>query len=234
MARRALTLPIDATTMAPINVGIIGIDHGHIYGMVEAAERGGARLVSFYAREPHLAAPFARRYPGATQVSDERAILEEPRIQLVLSSVTPDERAPLGIRVMQHGKDFMVDKPGATTLAQLDQVRRVQARTRRIYSVVYGERLENGATVRAGDLVRDGAIGQVIQTIGLGPHRIHPPDRPAWFWDPNRHGGILCDIGAHQTDQFLYFTGSTRAEIVASQARNVRHAEHPGFQDFGD
>ena len=135
---------------------------------------------------------------------------------------------------MQHGKDYMVDKPGVTTLAQLAEVRRVQAATKRIYSIVYSERFENGATVHAGELVHGGAIGKVIQTIGFGPHRIHPPDRPDWFWDPRQYGGILCDIGSHQFDQFLFFTGSTRGEIVAAQVRNVRHPEHPAFQDFGD
>ena len=85
------------------------------------------------ARERELAALFAHPYPAARQKSDERAILEDPSIQLVVSSITPDERAPLGIRVMEHGKDFLSDKPGLTTLAQLADVRQVQSATRRIY-----------------------------------------------------------------------------------------------------
>ena len=167
-------------------------------------------------------------------MSDERAVLEDSTLQLVLSSIVPDERAPLGVRVMRAGKDYMADKPGITTLEQLADVRRVQSETGRIYSILYSERLENAATVRAGQLVQAGAIGRVVQTVGLGPHRVHPPERPAWFWDPRRHGGILCDIGSHQVDQFLFFTGSTSAEVVAAQVRNVKHAQHPGFQDFGD
>jgi len=222
------------TAAGRIKFGVVGMNHGHIYGMVDAAIRGGGDLVAFHAREPDLAAEFARKYPTAKRVADERAILDDASIQLVLSAITPDERGPLGIRVMQHGKDYMVDKPGLTMLTQLAEVRRVQAATKRIYSVVYSERFENGATVRAGELVQSGAIGKVIQTVGLGPHRIHPPERPDWFWDPKRYGGIICDIGAHQFDQFLFFTGSTSAEIVAAQVRNVRHPEHPAFQDFGD
>src|SRR5690606_428889 len=109
---------------------------------------------------------------------EEQAILDDPAIQLVLSSIIPVERAPLGIRVMEHGKDFMADKPGITTLEQLAEVRKSQAATKRIYSICYSERLENKATVRAGELVASGAIGRVIQTVGLGPHRINPPDRP--------------------------------------------------------
>lgn len=190
--------------------------------------------MAFHANEPELAAEFARLHPNARPVSDHRAILEDASIQLVVSSIVPSERAGLGIRVMRAGKDFMSDKPGATTLAQLGDVRRVQAETKRIYSILYSERLESAATVRAGELVKQGAIGKVVQTIGLGPHRIHPPHRPEWFWDPAKFGGILCDIGSHQFDQFLFFTGSTCGEIVASQVRNACHLDRPGFQDFGD
>ena len=217
-----------------IRFAVIGMNHSHIYGQVDAVIRGGGELVSFHATEPDLSAEFATHYPAARRVGDERAILEDASIQLVVSATVPNERAPLGIRVMRAGKDYMSDKPGITTLEQLAEVRRVQAETKRIYSILYSERLENGATIRAGELVQQGAIGKVIQTIGLGPHRIHPPDRPEWFWDPTRFGGIICDIGSHQFDQFLFFTGSTRGEIVASQVRNVRHPEHAGFQDFGD
>jgi predicted dehydrogenase len=135
---------------------------------------------------------------------------------------------------MRHGKDFMVDKPGMTTLEQLAEVRRVQAETKRIYSILYSERHENKATVRAGELVKAGAIGTVIQTVGLGPHRMNPKTRPAWFFERERYGGILCDIASHQFDQFLVFTGSTRAGVVASQVGNVRHPEYPGLEDFGD
>jgi predicted dehydrogenase len=199
-------------------------------------QRGGGELVSYYIKEPDLAAAFAKRYPNAKAVSDERAILDDKSIQLVVSASIPDERAPLGIRVMKAGKDFMVDKPGITSMAQLEEARRVQAETKRIYSILFSERLEVAAAVRAGELVKAGAIGTVIQTVGLGPHQIiqRGATRPDWFWDPARYGGILTDIGSHQFDQFLFFTGSTSGEIVASQVRNVRHPEHPKFQDFGD
>jgi predicted dehydrogenase len=190
--------------------------------------------VSVYAKEPDLLEPFRKRFPQAALARSESEVLEDRSIQLVLSAAIPDERAPLGIRVMQHGKDYMVDKPGVTTLEQLAEVRRVQAETRRIYSIMYSERLENRATVKAGELVKGGAIGRVVQTIGLGPHRMNAKTRPAWFFERARFGGILCDIGSHQADQFLYFTGSTRAEVVAAQVANVNNRQYPSFEDFGD
>jgi predicted dehydrogenase len=217
-----------------INFSVIGINHGHIYGQVKALLRAGARLASFYAPEPELAAPFAQAFPQAGRARSEAEILEDPTIHLIVTAGIPCERAPLGIRAMRHGKDFMTDKPGFTTLEQLAEARRAQAETKRIYSVCYSERLENGAAVKAGELVQAGAIGRVIQTVGLGPHRANLPTRPAWFFQREKYGGILCDIGSHQADQFLFFTGSTEAEVVAAQIGNFGHPQYPELEDFGD
>lgn len=217
-----------------IKFAVIGMNHGHIYGQVEAVMRGGGELVSFFAKEADLTAAFAKRYPNAKQAKSETEILEDKSIQLVLSSGIPDERGPLGVRVMKAGKDYMVDKPGLTTLEQLAEVRKVQKETKRIYSIMYSERLENRATVKAGELIKEGIIGKVVQTIGLGPHRMNANTRPEWFFDKKRFGGIICDIASHQFDQYLFFTNSTKAQVVASQVGNVNHPQYPKFEDFGD
>jgi predicted dehydrogenase len=217
-----------------IKFAVIGINHGHINSQTEAVLRGGGELVAMYAKEPDLTADFVKRFPQAKVARSEQEILDDKSIQLVVSAAIPNERAPLGIRAMNAGKDYMSDKPGITTLAQLAEVRKVQAATRRIYSIMYSERFENRATVKAGDLVKAGAIGKVVQTIGLGPHRTNLSTRPPWFFEREKYGGILCDIASHQADQFLFFTGSTKADVVASQVGNLNHAKYPGLEDFGD
>jgi predicted dehydrogenase len=230
-------------TTAPnrIKFAVIGIDHPHIYGMTDAIKRGGGELVALYAKDPGMTAAFLKAYPEAKQAKNENEILEDPAIQLVLSSGIPDERAPLGIRVMQHGKDYLTDKPGIISLEQLAAVKKVQKETKRIYSIMYSERFENKGTEKASQLVKAGAIGQVIQTINLAPHRINNnigktglAVRPDWFWDKKRYGGILADIGSHQFDQYLHFTGSTEAQVLLSQVGNVHHPDKPLFEDFGD
>jgi predicted dehydrogenase len=224
----------DSRVKRPLKFSVIGVNHDHIYVQVEAARRGGGELVSFYAKEPELAANFNKHYPAVKLARSEKEILEDPSIKLILSASIPADRAPLGMEVLRHGKDFMVDKPGMPSLEQLAEVRSAQKSTQRIYSIMYSERFENRATVHAADMVRAGAIGRVLQTIGTGPHRMNPSQRPPWFFERERYGGILCDIGSHQFDQFLYFTNSTKAEIVASQIGNLNHPQYPGVEDFGD
>jgi len=226
----------------PIKFAVCGMSHDHIYGMVGAIQRGGGILTAAYGAEPDKVAAFQKKFPDVKMVASEEAILDDPSIQLVLSSTIPNQRAALGVKVMKRGKDYLSDKPGLTTLEQLAEVRKTIAETKRIYGILYSEMLEVPAAVRAGQLVQAGAIGRVIQTINIAPHQIFQKGgdagggsgRPDWFWEPEKYGGILCDIGSHQVYQFLYFTQSDKAEVGESQIANVSHPDHPKFQDFGD
>jgi predicted dehydrogenase len=220
-----------------IKFAVIGVDHNHILSITSAMQRGGGQLVSVFSPNtayPKGLADFQARFPNAKVARSEDEILNDPEIKLVCSALIPDQRAPLGIRVMRHGKDYLADKPGIVTLEQLAEVRKVIKETGRIYGILFSERLEVKAAVKAGELVKAGAIGKVVQTVNLAPHQVNAPTRPDWFWDPARYGGILCDIGSHQVDQFVFYTGSTVADVAASQVANVHYPQYPKFQDFGD
>lgn len=217
-----------------VRFAVMHINHPHIYAQVTALLNAGGELVSLYAPEDDLAAAFLEKYPHVKRVAAKNEILEDQTIQVVVTSGIPCERAPLGIEVMRAGKDFMSDKPGATSFEQLEEARRVQAETGRIYSIMYAERLDNPASVKAINLVKEGAIGRVIHTIGTGPHRIGAKNRPPWFFVKKQYGGILVDIASHQIDQYLAITGATDAEIVTSQVANWAFPQYPELEDFGD
>src|SRR3984957_12755223 len=232
----------DAKPKYSIKFSVCGMSHDHIYGMIGAVQRGGGTLVSAWGGEEDKLTAFKKRFPDVKIVATQDEIINDPGTQLILSSQIANERAAIGIRAMKHGKDFLSDKPGVTTLEPLAAIRKTIAETKKIYAILYSERLEVKAAVKAGELVQAGAIGKVIQTINIAPHQIfqHAGDagggggRPDWFWNPVQYGGILCDIGSHQVDQFLFYTGSTEAEVGESQIANVNHPNRPNFQDFGD
>ena len=220
--------------MTDIKFAAIGINHSHIYGQVECLKRAGAQFVAFHAVEDDLAAAFAEKFPEARRVSEAREILEDETIAVITTAAIPGDRAAISIAAMRAGKDVLSDKPGMTTFAQLEEIKQVQAETGRIYSVIYSEHFEVRATVEAGNLIAQGAIGQVINTVGLGPHAIRNNQRPDWFFERARYGGILCDIGSHQFEQFLFFSGAMDAEIVSASVANRAHPDKPGLQDVGD
>jgi predicted dehydrogenase len=217
-----------------IRFAAVGLNHGHIYGQVSTLLAAGAELAWVYADEPELLAQFQRKFPDCKVARSYQEILDDESVQVVTTAAIPSERAAVCIAAMRHDKDVLSDKPGFTTFEQLEETRRVQQETERIYSILFGERLENPATLRAGELVKNGAIGKVVQTMGWGPHRISLDARAPWFFEREKYGGILCDIGSHQCDQYLYFSGAREVEIQSAQVGNVVHAEYSELEDFGD
>jgi predicted dehydrogenase len=220
--------------MTGFRFAAIGINHDHIHGLMRCMLAAGGTCAGLHAVEDDLAAAFAARYPGIPRLADRRAILDAPDIQLIVTAAIPGDRAALGIEAMRHGKDVLVDKPGALTLEELADLRAVQAETGRFYTIFYSEHLEQPSTVKAGELVAAGAIGRVVNTVGLGPHRMRRATRPAWFFDRHRGGAILADIASHQCEQFLFFAGAAEAEVLSATVGNHRLPDLPRFQDVGD
>ena len=183
---------------------------------------------------PATQAGLVKRFPDVPRAGTMEEILDDPSIGLVLIAAIPCDRAELAIRCMERGKDVMLDKPGCTTLEDLARIRAAVAKTGRIWSVDFSERFEVPAVIRAEELVRAGEIGKVVQTIGIGPHRLNRALRDSWFFDDKKYGGILCDIASHQVDQFLAFTDSKDAEIVSAAVGNFANPGDPGLQDFGE
>lgn len=215
--------------------GAIGIDHRHVFGMAANLIAEGATFAGWWTEgTPETLLGFVERFPDVPRVAQAEAVLTDPDIALIVISCVPRDRAELAIRAMEAGKDVMVDKPGCTTLAQLAAVQACAARTGRIWSVDFSERFEVPSVTRAAELVAEGAIGRVVQTVGLGPHRLNRATRPAWFFERDAYGGILTDIASHQIDQFLFFTGSTDAEITLASVANYANPGDAGLQDFGE
>ncbi|TBX28320.1 Gfo/Idh/MocA family protein [Nioella sediminis] len=221
--------------MTALRFAAIGIDHRHIYGMAANMIAAGAEFAGWWTEgHPGTEAGFVERFADVPRADNVQALLDDPSINLILLSGIPRDRAEMAIRAMQAGKDVLTDKPGCTTMEQLDAIKATVAATGRIWSIDFSERFEVPAVTRAAELVAEGAIGRVIQTLGIGPHRLNRDTRPDWFFDREAYGGIITDIASHQIDQFLYFTGSTDAEVTLASVANYANPNDPGLQDFAE
>jgi Predicted dehydrogenases and related proteins len=210
------------------------LDHGHIYGMSNGLTEAGADLRYVYDPNPKLVEAFLKKFPQAKPVDSLERIFDDPEVKMVASAAVSCDRADIGFKVLRAGRDYFTDKPLFTELDKLEEARKVVVETGRKFMGYFSERLHVECAVKAGEFIKEGRIGRVVQVLGMGPHRINIPSRPEWFFDLPRYGGILCDIGSHQIEQFLYYTGATDATVSYSRVANYRYKEYPGLQDFGD
>lgn len=215
-------------------IAAVALDHGHIYGMVNGLLEAGADIKWVYDADPARAEAFKNTYPQVRIASSEEEVLSDPEVRLVAGAAVTSRRCALGLRVMEAGKDYFTDKAPFTTLEQLEQARAKVRETGRKYMVYYSERIHVESAVYAGQLIDAGAIGRVVQVTGFGPHRLNAPARPEWFFRKEQYGGILCDIGSHQIEQFLYYAGCKNAEVLHSKIANYSCPQYPELDDFGD
>jgi predicted dehydrogenase len=227
--------PIPAPVVSPggFVFGAVRLDHGHIYGMSEGLAAAGATLKWVYDPDPAKVAAFRERFPDVRVARSEEEVFDDDEVRLVAGAAVTSERCALGLRAIEAGKDYFTDKAPLTTLEQLAAAREATARTGRKYAVYYSERIHVEAAVLAGQLIDAGAIGRVVQVMGLGPHRLGT-GRPDWFFEKEKYGGILCDIGSHNFEQMLHYAGAKDAEVGYSAIANYHHPEHPELDDFGE
>lgn len=210
------------------------LNHGHIYGQCNGLTEAGGELAYVYDPDPKRIAAFCQKFPQAKPVDAFERILDDPTIHMVAAAAVPCDRGSIGCRVLHAAKDYFTDKTPFTTLEQLAAAREAAAQTRRRYMVYYSERLHVECAVFAGELIAQGAIGKVVQVVGFGPHQLNAPSRPAWFFERAKYGGILCDIGSHQFEQFLFYAGATDATVLSATVANRNNPEHPELEDFGE
>ena len=212
----------------------MALDHGHIFGMVANLVQAGGVLKLIYDTNPKKVELLRRQYPQAQIASSADEILQDPDVMLVAAAAIPSQRCELGLQVLAHGKDYFTDKTPFTSLDQLHQARQAVLTTGRKYACCYSERLQNEAAEYALELVAGGVIGDVIQVLGLGPHRLNAPARPDWFFRKALYGGIICDIGSHQAEQYLAYSGATGATVTMAHAANYANPDYPELEDFGE
>ncbi|WP_375295204.1 Gfo/Idh/MocA family protein [Paenibacillus sp.] len=210
------------------------LEHGHIYGQCNGLVEAGGTLKWVYDPDPKKVEAFVAKYPGVRVASSLDEILQDADVRLVAGAAIPSERCALGLTVMEHGKDYFTDKTPFTSLEQVEAAREAATATSQKYMVYYSERLHVESAVFAGQLIADGAIGRVVQVIGTGPHRLNAPSRPDWFFKKAQYGGILCDIGSHQIEQFLFYAGCSDARVASSKVANYHNKDYPELEDFGD
>ena len=215
-------------------VAAVGLDHGHIYGMMNGLVEAGATPKWVHDPDQGLVTKFLETYPQAKAARSRREIYDDPDVKLVASACVPCDRGPLGVEAMRAGKDYFVDKAPFTALEQLTEAKQAVAETGKKYAVYYSERLHTECSIYAGNLIQEGAIGRVLQVIGTGPHRLGAANRPQWFFERRRYGGILIDIGSHQIEQFLHFAGAADATVESARVANYNNNQWPELEDFGD
>lgn len=209
-------------------------DHGHIFGQTNGLAEAGGVCKWAWDPDPDRLADFCKKYPEATPASSFEEILEDPEVHLVTAAAVPSDRCRIGLQTLRAGKDYYTDKSPFTTLNQLAEAKQAVGETGRKYLCDFSERLHTEAGWYAGELIEQGAIGKVIQVLIMAPHNLAAGTRPDWFFQKEKYGGIITDIGSHQFEQFLSYAGAKDGTVNYARVDNIANPDTPGLEDFGE
>ncbi|MGK0258274.1 MAG: putative dehydrogenase [Candidatus Azotimanducaceae bacterium] len=210
------------------------LDHGHIYGQTNGLLNAGGTLTHVYDSDVNKLKTFHKTYPYVKIVESFEELLADDKIHLIVSAAVPNVRAEIGRQVLLAGKDYFTDKSPFTTLAQLAETEQVVEQCGGRYFVYFAERVHNEAAWHAGEMIAQGAVGDVVHVLNIAPHRLSKNTRPDWFFEKEQYGGIITDIGSHQVEQFLTYSGCADAAVNFASVRNQGHPDKPGLEDFGE
>jgi predicted dehydrogenase len=218
--------------MSKLRLAFLGFRHGHIMGLYQSARKHD-RVEVVAACEEHDVTVAALKSAGSVELT--HASYDDTYSSIDFDAVAIGDyfarRGELVIAALSAGKHVIVDKPACTSLDEVDRIEKLVAQKRRSLGCLLDLR-DNGAYITARRLIREGAIGEVRTLTFTAQHPLNYGSRPAWYFEPGKHGGTLNDIGIHAIDIIPWMTGRRITEAVAARAWNARVKQHPHFQDI--
>jgi predicted dehydrogenase len=221
--------------MDAVRFTVVGIEHLHAFELVDGLLGAGAVDVGHAARPGPLLDMYEQWRTDSPRLDTDEA-LTRGDVDLVVLAGVPAERAAHAITALDAGRSVLSDKPGVTTLDQLTDVIAAEMYGDQRWWVLFSERFGNRAVTEAIARAHAGAIGRIVDVVGLGPHTLAADSRPDWFWSPAQSGGILGDIATHQIDQFCATVDpacETEIHVTSSSVGNVACPDHPEMEDIG-
>lgn len=217
-----------------LKLGVIGLQHFHVYGFVKDLQAtGNVRMVAGADEDAALRQEMADKF-GVPVYSDYRRLLEVERPDAVVLSNVNNRRADAICDCASAGVHVLADKPLATTLADLERVERaVDESGIRLASLIAGGYGALSQGLKAA--IEGGELGELVQLASLSPHRwrLDPKlgwQRPAWNYDPEQYGGCIIVDGIHGINELRWLTGAEVLNVAAAHT-NRSFPQHPGFTD---
>lgn len=220
--------------MEQVRWGILGaakIAREWVCPGIHAGRRGTVAAVASLTpgKAEALAAPYGARTHGSYE-----ALLADPEIDAVYIPLPNGMHVAWTLKALEAGKHVLTEKPIALRAEEIDQLIAARDRAGKLAAEAFMV-THHPQWLRARDLVRDGAIGRLVQVQGAFSFLNRDPKNIRN--DPGVGGGALRDIGVYPTVTTRFVTGAepvavTRAEIDWEGGIDATARVMASFPDF--
>ena len=202
--------------MKRFDVAFVGFRHGHIFSLYDRMAQDPRFAIRAVCEENEAESLLAAHPEIAVTDTDFDAMLARVKCDIVAIGDYYAKRGSLAIRALRAGRHVISDKPLCTSLAELDEIEELSS-VRGLEVGCMFELRSAPAFATAREMIRGGKLGKITQIQFTAQHPLMRASRPAWYFEPGKHGGTISDIAVHGIDIIPYLTGLEIGETVAAR-----------------
>lgn len=211
-------------------IAVAGFRHGHIFGLLDLIRKSPRTELVATCEEDAAAREEIAGYDVWTDYQDISRMLSGTDCDIVAIGDYYAKRGSIAIAALKSGHHVIADKPLCTTLAELDEIENL-AKTKHLCVGCMFDLRSDAVFDTARTLILAGKIGKVTQIQFSAQHPLRRSSRPAWYFEPGKHGGTINDIAIHGIDLIPWMTG---LEIDRPVAARTWKAFEPAGSCFND
>ena len=217
--------------MKPLRIAIAGARHAHIIELHRRiTSHPSLELVAVCEEQPEASLLAAQGVPVTHQ--NFQSMLRAVECDVVVLCDCFGKRGAQAVAALRAGKHVLADKPLCTRLDELEEIATLAEKNGLSVGMMLETR-DAGNFLALREVLRSGRIGEV-QTISVScQHPLLWGKRPAWYFEPEMHGGTFNDIAIHIVDILPWLTGLEIAGFDFARAWNAKAVEAAHFADCG-
>ena len=235
----ATGLTAAGTPPRPVRLGIAGLTHDHVNGILGLAGRGDVEIVGICESNADLASRVAQRFglPAGLFYSDLKSMLDAAKPEAIAAFGPISEHARVVEACAPRGIHVMVEKPLAFSLDQALEMERLAGRYH-IHLLTNYETTWYASVHDAYRIVREqntiGDIRKIVVHDGhKGPKEIGvSPEFFAWLTDPVQNGGgALIDFGCYGANLITWLMKGQAPLTVTAVTQRIKPEIYPRVDD---
>lgn len=223
----------------PLRLGIVGLEHGHVEGFLQAIGRhSDVQLVGIADADSNLIAKYQHKYNLSESLffKSEANMIETQHPDAVLVYTSIAQHRPAIDVAAQYGVSVMVEKPLAISYEDALHIQEVAGKFH-IHVLTNYETTWYASNRAAYDQLKEGQLGQlrrlVVHDGHEGPKEIGvPPEFLSWLTDPAQNGaGALYDFGCYGVDLATWLMHGEMPQTVTAV---VNHDKPELYREVDD
>lgn len=213
-----------------MNIAFAGLRHGHAFGLYDMAVANDLFTVIGAFESDEEAKKLAEDYGIVCNYKTFEDVLKDENVEVVALGGCYTDRGGMAIDALKAGKHVIADKPLCTSLKELDTIEALAKEKNLFVSCMFTMRFEKKINAIK-KLVDSGTLGKINNVYFGGQHPLMYGRRPMWYFEGNKHGGVINDIAIHGIDILDYALGLQVENICSAREWNKFADKAPQFKD---